>query len=72
MSNGDIEKKLKEFLNSKELEKKIQSSVDKEVKSDKELEKFVVEITKNVLTQLYKTMWTRRGFWTTNLKNKAT
>jgi hypothetical protein len=39
-------------------------------KNNKELEDKVVEITKNVLTQLYKTLWTKRGLWQNNLTNK--
>ena len=39
---------------------------------DKELEDMVVDITKNVLTQLYKTLWIKRNFWKTTLTNKST
>jgi hypothetical protein len=72
MDEKDLEKHLKKFLNSRELEKKIKDSVDKQTKDDKEMEKFVVEITKNVLVQLYKTMWTRKSFWVSSIKNKST
>jgi hypothetical protein len=41
------------------------------VKKDKELEKYFVEISKNVLVQLYKTLWTKKNFWTSDLKNSA-
>lgn len=72
MSENDIDKKLRDFLNSDKLNKKIKDSVASNTKNDREMEKFVVEITKNVLIQLYKTMWTRKGFWTSSLKNKST
>jgi hypothetical protein len=36
-----------------------------------ELEDKIVDITKNVITQLYKTLWTKRGFWRNDLKNKS-
>jgi hypothetical protein len=31
----------------------------------------VVEITTNVLTQLYKNLWIKRNFWKTGLTNKS-
>lgn len=72
LSKADLERELKKFLNSDALDKKITKVVSDETKSDKEMEKFVVDITKNVLIQLYKTMWTRKAFWTSGLKNKST
>jgi len=35
------------------------------------LEDQVVEITTNVITQLFKTLWVKRGNWRNNLSNKA-
>ena len=41
------------------------------IKNDKALEDKVVEITSNVLTQLYKSLWVKRAFWKNTLSNKA-
>lgn len=68
LTEKDLDKKLKEFLNSKAMTAKIKDVVDDNTRSDKELESFVVDITKDVLTQLYKTFWTKRSFWQTQLK----
>lgn len=54
---------------SPELENKVRSVMKDIVKSDKDFEKAVVEISKNVLVQLYKALWTKRNFWTSDLKN---
>jgi len=53
-----------------EIEKMVNAAIKKAIKDDKALEDKVVDITKNVLTQLYKTLWTRRSFWKSTLKNK--
>jgi hypothetical protein len=54
-----------------ELESRVKSVVKDMVKQDKDFEKAVVEITRNVLVQLYKALWTRRSFWTADLKNQS-
>jgi hypothetical protein len=59
-------------LDSKDFETKIGKIVKEKIKNDKELEDMVVDITKNVLTQLYKTLWIKRNFWKTTLTNKST
>jgi hypothetical protein len=70
ISKSELESRLKKFLKSSELKRKIRQGAKEETKSDKEMEKLVVDITKNVLTQLFKTMWTKRNFWKSDLKNK--
>jgi hypothetical protein len=49
---------------------KVEKIVKDRLKNDKELEDKVVEITKNVLTQLYKNLWVKRGMWRNSLSNK--
>lgn len=43
----------------------------KDLLKDKDFQDEVVKITSNVLTQLYKTLWTKRNFWKSSIKNKA-
>lgn len=64
-----IAKEIEATLKSKNFKDKVSDEVTKDVKKNKELEKVVVEITRNVVTQLYKVLWMRRTFWRNSLKN---
>jgi transcriptional regulator NrdR family protein len=61
----------KYVLTSKELEDKINKIVKDKLKNNKELEGEVIEISKNVLTQLFKAFWVKRNFWRSGLTNKS-
>ena len=67
----DVTKEITAFIDSSSFKNKIEKIVKDKLKDDKELEDKIVEITKNVLTQLYKTLWTKRGVWVNNLTNKS-
>ena len=71
LTKADVSKEVKIYLDSNEFKAKVEKIVKDRIKNDKELEDKVVDITKNVLTQLYKTLWVRRGMWRSELKNKA-
>ncbi len=73
-----VKKEIKDFLEinrSSQFETRVKNIVKDTfkdtVKSDKDLENKVVEISRNVLVQLYKQLWTRRAFWANDLKNAA-
>jgi hypothetical protein len=70
LTKTDINKQIKVFMDSSEFKNKIEKIVKDRIKNEKELEDKVVEITKNVLTQLYKTLWTKRATWVNNITNK--
>ena len=70
-SKTDVSKEIKIYMDTKEFKAKIDKIVKDRIKDDKELEDKVVEISKNVITQLYKTLWVKRGIWRNNLSNKA-
>jgi len=55
-------------LKSSDLEKVISALVSKEIKGNKDLEKETLEITRNALTQLYKTLYTKHTFWSSQIK----
>lgn len=59
-------------IDSKDFETKVEKIIKGKLKGNKELEDMVVDITKNVLTQLYKTLWIKRNFWNSTLSNKST
>jgi hypothetical protein len=70
LTKSDVTKEIKIYLDSKDFKSKIEKIVKDRLKNEKELEDKVVEITKNVLTQLYKTLWVKRATWRNNLSNK--
>ena len=67
----EANKEIKAYMSSSEFNSKIERIVKDRIKNEKELEDKVVDITRNVITQLYKVLWTKRGFWRNMLKNQA-
>jgi hypothetical protein len=70
ISKTDIDQGVKTYINSADFKAKIEKIVKDRLKNDKDLENQTVEITKNVLTQLFKTLWNRRNTWLNGLSNK--
>ena len=66
-----IKKEVINHLSSNEFKDKVEKIIKDRIKNEKELEDKIVEITRNVLTQLYKTLWTKKSFWQSQLKNKS-
>ena len=71
LNKSDINKAVKVYMDSSEFKDKIEKIVKDKLKNNKELDDKVVDITKNVLTQLYKTLWTKRNCWKSSLSNKG-
>jgi hypothetical protein len=71
LTKTDVSKEIKVYMDSKTFKDKVEKIVKDKLKDDKDLEDKVVEITKNVLTQLYKTLWVKRGVWRNTLSNKS-
>ncbi len=69
LTKSDVKDEISSSLESNKLKDIITKIVKDKIKNDKELERYFVDINKNVLTQLYKTLWTKRGFWQSALKN---
>ena len=70
-----VKKEIKDFLDlnrSADFEKKVEKIVKDTIKNNKEAEKHILDITKNVLIQLYKTLWVKKSFWINDLKNSST
>ena len=70
ITRADVKKDIKNFMDSSEFKSKVERIVKDRLKNEKELEDKIVDITKNVITQLYKTLWSRRGMWQSQLKNQ--
>jgi hypothetical protein len=71
MDKNEVKKEIKIYLDSQTMQDKIAKIVKDRIKNEKMLEDKVVEITTNVLTQLYKNLWIKRNFWKTGLTNKS-
>lgn len=69
LTKADVKSEVEKVLKSVDLKDTIARIVKDKLKNDPELEKHIVDINRNVLTQLYKTLWTKRAFWRSSLKN---
>lgn len=70
LTKTEVKKQISVYMDSSEFKNKVEKIVKDRIKNEKALEDKVVEITKNVLTQLYKTLWTKRATWVNNISNK--
>tara|TARA_R110000796_G_scaffold133264_4_gene248821 strand:+ start:884 stop:1141 length:258 start_codon:yes stop_codon:yes gene_type:complete len=71
LDKADVKDQVINILGTAELQKKIEKMVADKIKGDKGLEDKMVEISRNVLTQLFKALWTKRSFWKSGLSNKT-
>lgn len=71
LSKSDVSKEVKNYIDSREFKDKIEKIVKDKIKNEKELEDRVLDITRNVITQLFKTLWVKRATWKHNLTNKT-
>lgn len=71
VTKTDVKDEIKKYMDSAEFKSKVEKIVKDRIKNEKEIEDKVVDITKNVLTQLYKQLWVKRSFWKNSLSNKA-
>lgn len=71
LTKSDVKDEVIRTIDSNQLKDKITKLISKELKDNPDLEKRVVDITKNVITQLYKTLWMKRNFWQSTLSNKS-
>ncbi len=63
IKKSDVKSEIKKYMDSSEFKSKVEKIVKDRIKNEKALEDKVVEITRNVLTQLYKQLWIKRTFW---------
>jgi hypothetical protein len=66
----DVTKEISTFIDGQTFKNKIEKIIKDKLKDNKELEDKMVDITRNVLSQLYKTLWTKRNFWRNQVDNK--
>jgi hypothetical protein len=58
-----------DMLKKTDIKSKIEKIVLDQLKKDKPTQREVADITQKVLVQFYKTLWTRRSFWSNKLDN---
>jgi len=62
-------KEFEDMLKTTDIKTKIETLVKKQMKNDKPTQKEIAKISEKVLVQFYKTLWTRRSFWSNKLDN---
>jgi hypothetical protein len=62
-------KEFEDMLKTTDIKTKIENLVKKQMKNDKPTQKEIAKISEKVLVQFYKTLWTRRSFWSNKLDN---
>ncbi len=72
MSKSDVKSEVKKYMDSSEFKSKVEKIVKDRIKNEKGLEDKVVEISKNVLSQLFKQLWIKRSAYINGLSNKRT
>lgn len=66
----EADKRVEVYMNSSEFKAKVEKIVKDRIKNEKALEDKVVDITKNVISQLYKALWLKRSVFIPQLKNQ--
>jgi endonuclease III len=69
LARDEFDKMIKKHLSGSQLEDKVKEIVLQNLKKHKPTQKEVASITKEVLVKLYKTLWTRKNFWSNGLEN---
>jgi len=64
-----VRKEFEDMLKTTDIKTKIENLVKKQMKNDKPTQKEIAKISEKVLVQFYKTLWTRRSFWSNKLDN---
>lgn len=71
MTKSEVKAEVNKYMDSSEFRTKVEKIVKDRIKNEKGLEDKVVEISKNVLSQLFKQLWIKRSAYINGLTNKA-
>jgi len=69
LTKTDVKNQFQDLIKSHDLKNKVIEIVKQHVKNDKDLEKQMLDIARNSLVQLYKTLWMKKNFWASAIKN---
>jgi hypothetical protein len=61
-------RELKDFMEKPAFVKEISTIIEKELKSNKKNRQEIVDLTSQVILELYKTFWIRKSLWYDELK----
>lgn len=71
MKRSSIPLQEEDTLTRREVEDIAQRVVMRLLRDDTKAETLVMNMVRNGLVQMYKTMYTRRGFWKDDIRNRA-
>lgn len=71
MTKAEVDSKITKNMSSQAFKDAVGKIVKDRIKNEPYLEDKILDITKNVITQLFKTLWIKRGVWRNNLENKS-
>lgn len=69
-----VKKEIKDIIgaaSAQQFEQMVAKMLKDKIKGDKQIEDHLVKINRNVLIQLYKTLWMKRNFWADNLNGNG-
>jgi predicted Zn-ribbon and HTH transcriptional regulator len=52
------------------VEEKLKKVLLKQLKNDKDIEEYLMDMNRNTLVQLFKTLWVKRGTWKNDIRNQ--
>lgn len=67
LTKKDVKGEISVYIDSKTFEDKISKIIKDRIKKDREIEDKIVEITKDVIANLYKTLWIKKNTWSSNI-----
>lgn len=63
-----VKKELKSFLDTTDAHNIVIKLIQKEIGSNK-MDNKITDLASKVVVELFKTLWTKRSFWETSIKN---
>jgi hypothetical protein len=63
-----VKREIRDFMDSTQAHRVVVKAIQAELGTNKIDEK-IVDLSTKVVVELFKTLWTRKGFWETALKN---
>jgi hypothetical protein len=63
-----IKDELKSFINTTDINKKVIEIIHKEL-GTKKIDDKIIDLSTKVVVELFKTLWTKKSFWESSLKN---
>ena len=63
-----VKKEIKNFMDSTQAHRIVVKAIQDEL-GTKKIDDKIVDLSTKVVVELFKTLWTRKGFWETAIKN---